>query len=212
MGQRLFAGVRRRPRYAKTLAVVLAVGGLLAVIPVTVGAAKSSPTSSASAAVHKPKAVTLVAPNGTPLNVVNGNLSFIQGAPVTPMHVQGSFIGSSAGTNYNLLTALPAAATVAISSITATCTGCIFGQSAYDYNWVTIFSSNASDCTTGAAGGTIAQFVVTSAEPTTEFTYPTARLAPIGFTPTGPWCIGVNVVHPSPASGLALFLSMDGSR
>jgi len=37
MGQRFLAGVNRRPRYAVTVALVLAIGGLLALMPVTVG-------------------------------------------------------------------------------------------------------------------------------------------------------------------------------
>jgi hypothetical protein len=48
MGQRFLAGVKRRPRYEGTVALVLAIGRLLALIPVTVGAARSTPTSAAA--------------------------------------------------------------------------------------------------------------------------------------------------------------------
>ena len=35
----------------------------------------------------------------------------------------------------------------------------------------------------------VAELLATNAEPTVEFTYPTVRLAPAGFTPTGAWCL-----------------------
>jgi hypothetical protein len=40
----------------------------------------------------------------------------------------------------------------------------------------------------------IAVLVASENQPTVEFTFPSARIAPVDFVTTTPWCIGVRVV------------------
>jgi hypothetical protein len=211
MGKRMLAGVRRRPRFAMTVAMVLAVGGLLAVIPVTVGAAKSSPTTAAAANPHKPKAVTLVAPNGTPINLVNGSLGSVALPAGVPVHLQGNFAAGPAGpTTSNLLTGLPRAAQIAISSITVTCIYCgAGGTNVGRFDQVVFFANDASDCT-GATSVTFADIETNDSQASVDFTYPTPRTLPLGFTPMGPWCIGVTVS--SSGNNPPVFVSIDGTQ
>jgi len=157
--------------------------------------------------------VTLAAPDGTPLNVVNGNLASVQVAPAVPVHVQGQFAPGPQGGSitYNLLQGLSKNAIISISSITVTCVFCFQnsqGTAAQYYDSVTVFSNNASDCS-GSTSGTAAQVLATSTEPSVEFTYP-ARVVPVGFIPSGPWCLGMTFYSASVPS--PVFVSIDGAQ
>jgi hypothetical protein len=203
---------------AKGWVRILAAAGVLTLALMSVGAVISHPATAKSPG--SPKQVELVSPEGTPLNVsANGSLSTtaIQYAgPGTPIHLQDTFSPAEGSTtNYDLVTAIPPAATVSISSITMTCLNCISESVAAE---ATIFSLDSSDCAagpspSGPANGTVAQLWTNGSEPTTEFTYPTARLAPAGFTPSGTWCLGVTVLT-GDSSGFPpqAFITIDGDQ
>lgn len=217
---------RSRRQVGLTLAAMVVIGGLVAVIPVTAGSAKPLPSSrsgASSATSHKPKAVEIVGPSGTPLNVLGGNLGIQEVPPTTPLEVQGTFNPSSSGGSqtYNLLTAIPENAVVSISSITVTCDKCTgFGFDASGNQYfpsfeVTVFDENAADCTGGSANastGTIADINANGGEPSVDFTYPTPRGVPVGFTPSGPWCLGVTTAPVGSVLYSQIFVSVDGSQ
>jgi hypothetical protein len=188
----------------RTWSRILVAAVILTLTLMSVGAVISHPATAAAG----PKKVELVAPNGTPLNVVNGDLgSAVQYAPGMPVHLQGTFTGGM-GADLNLLT-VPEAAVVSISSITVTCLNCVAYQNGTPADTQAgFFSGNVPDCsTTPPVTGTVAVIETDDSDPTVELTFPTPRIAPVGFAPSGPWCLGVYVPN-----GSSYFISIDGSQ
>jgi len=196
---------------ALIVAGMTALGGLFVIMPGPAAGAKSKPSPAPINTGSKLKQVEVVGP--VDINEV---------PPTTPLELQGTFSTGTAATDegetYNLLSGVSSAAAVSISSITATCNVCdgfIFNPTEGTYAptvLVTVFSGNTSNCTTAPITGTIAQITVNGGEPSVDFTYPSPRTAPIGFTPSGPWCLGVTVTNGSFSTSSTVFVSVNGSQ
>ena len=119
-----------------------------------------------------------------------------------PVHLQRKVYG----TDKVQVATFPSSARLLISSMTVT--GIVKTQSGGPPGFVSVFAAPDADCATTAFAHDFEQFNL-SADPTQEFTYPvTTVVAPVGFAPNGPWCIGVN----TNLSMSYAFVTIDGSR
>ena len=197
---RLIRGKRPRRLVGAFLALVVVVSIVLVVGPASRGAAKTAP---------KPKQVEIVGPNGTPVNVVNGSIATQLAPLASPLHFQ-TLLHLNAGNTQvvSILPPIPRTTTVSISSITLTCNVCTGGSGASQSVDMALNGENSPDCSTQAFP--VAELLASGAEPTDEFTYPTPRIAPAGFTPTGQWCL--QAVFFAAGAAVNAMLTIDGSQ
>ncbi len=144
-----------------------------------------------------PSRVELVTPKGTPITTLNGGLGTVSVTPnVQEASVTAAFNSGLDTTDWPLFEKIPASTRIGVTSVTVTCTTCTPAQSGYHSITATIYAGNSSTCPYTVepnATNVIAVLVASQDTPTVEFTYPTPRVAPHGFTPTGLWCIGLRI-------------------
>jgi hypothetical protein len=199
--RRLIHGRGSRLSIGAVVALVVIVGVVLAVVPASTSTARVP---------GQPKPVEIVGPNGVPVNVVNGSLSAIS-APSTPFQFQDSLhLDAGSTTVVPVEQPIPNGKKISISSITLTCNICTSGSGAPQSVDVILEAENAPDCSTPVPAYLVADMLVSNAEPTTEFTYPTPRTVPAGFTPSGPWCLHAAFYAGGAAANAAL--TIDGSQ
>jgi hypothetical protein len=117
-----------------------------------------------------------------------------------PFHLQRKIYGS----HQVQVATFPTNARLFISSITATGIVSAGGPPGF----VDIFAAADADCANALIVRDFEQFNLSS-EPTAEFTFPiTTVIAPVGFVPSGPWCIGIT----SSASMSYTWVTIDGSK
>ena len=167
-----------------------------------------------AAATSGPTKVVLTDSSGSPLRTASGSLGAVDLAPGHPLHLQlGKVVQANVPpVRFGIVANIRPTQKVSISDITVTCGSCASGANQPGQVGVVVFDANAANCDSVPATGVhvIALLVASDTQQTTEFTYPTGRVAPIDILPTGLWCIGVSIAAVQTPKDV--YVSLDGAE